>query len=437
MDAKARPCSPWGKTPALAALAASALFATVAAQAQLLPDVFPPAVPGYGTDPGVTVQTRARPEFDSLGARLGDALFHSQVEQSVGYDSNVLGGAPGRGSWLVRTSPSVLVSSEARRDPYGLYVSLDNTRYPGLPNQDQTDWTAGGGATFTVGDDRLTLGAAHLSLHQAPGDLDALPTDRPVAYQVDDLRLGYASTLGRLTLEPSLDAAAWRFGGATIQGVPASQSYRDRDVIQGGLTVRYEMAPGRDLVLALRGAEQLYVATPQGAASLNSHSVAVLAGIDDAIDGLWHYRLLAGYEHRGFDDGLYRPHGAVVAEADAIFTPGGMTTVTTSLTRSIEDAAQEGVAAYTYTGATLTIDYEWRRDLLLQASAGIQHAGLLGGGGQTALRAGIGATWLVNRRVRVTGSYDFTDTRGTGGPASGFAQSFTRALSLLTLRLAL
>ena len=432
-----RPCSALlGKSPGLAALAASTIFATVAAQAQLLPDVFPPAVLGYGTDPGVTVRTRARPEFDSLGTRIGGALVHAQIEQSVGFDSNVTGGAPGRGGWLFRTSPSVLVSSTARRDPYGLYVSLDNTRYPGLPGQDQTDWTAGGGATIAVGEDRLTLGAAHLSLHQAPGDLDALPTDQPVAYQVDDARLGYAHALGRLTLEPSLDIAAWRFGGATIQGVPASQSYRNRDVIQGGLTMRYELAPQRDLVLALRGTDQLYVATPPGAVSPDSRSVAVLAGIE-TIDGLWRYRLLAGYERRGFEAGSYRPHGAVVAEADAIFTPGGMTTVTASLVRNIEDAAQEGVAGYTYTGGTLTVDYEWRRDVLLQASAGAQRADLLGGGAQTVLRAGIGATWLVNRRVRVTGTYGFGDTRATGGGASGLSGSFTRSLGLLTVRLGL
>ncbi len=445
MDAKTRPCfsparSGWpGKTPSLAAaLAIPALFAAVAARAQLLPDVFPPAVPGYGTDPGVTVQTRARPEFDSLGTRISGTVVRPQVEQSFGFDSNVLGGSPGRGSWLIRTEPSVLVASTARRDPYGLYLSLDDTRYPGSPAQNRTDWTAAGGATFTVGEGHLTLGAAHLSLNQAPGDLDALPTDRPVAYRVDDFRLGYTSSFGRLTLEPNLDVAAWRFGSATIQGVPAAQSYRNRDVAQAGLTLRYEMAPRRDLVLALRGAEQLHVATPEGAASPDSRSVSVLAGIDHAIDGLWHYRLLAGYERRGFPDALNRAHGAAVAEADAIFTPGGMTTVSASLVRSIEDAAQEGIAGFAYTSAKLTVDYEWRRDLLLQASTGAQRADLLGGGGsQTALRAGIGATWLVNRRVRLTGTYEFADTRGTGDRTSGLAGTFVRSLGLLTVRLAL
>lgn len=446
MDAKRRPCaSPArraaGKIPHSAGLAVAALLAAIPAapaRAQLLPEAFPPTLPGYGTDPGVTVQTRARPAFDSLGTRIGGALIHARIEQSAGFDSDVLGAGAGRGSWLIRTAPSILIDSTARRDPYGLYLSLDDTRYPSLPAQGRTDWTAVGGTTLALGDGSLTLGAAHLALHQSPGDLDALPTDQPIAYQVNDLRAGYALSLGRLTLEPSLDFAAWRFGDATILGVPTRQTYRDRDVVQGGLTFRYEVAPRRSLVLALRGAGQLYVATPATAASLNSDSLAVLVGIDDATDGLWHYRLLGGYERRDFADAAYRTHGAAVAEADAIFTPDGMTTLTATLARRIEDAAQEGVAGFVYTSAKLTTDYEWRRNVLLQASVGVQRADLLGGGGrQTALQGGIGATWLLNRRVRLVGSYDVADVHGSGTRAAGLAGDFVRSLALLTLRLGL
>ncbi|MEO9191700.1 MAG: outer membrane beta-barrel protein [Acetobacteraceae bacterium] len=408
------------------------------ARAQLLPDVFPPAVPGYGTDPGVAVQTRARPAFDSLGTRLGGVIVRPQIEESLGLDSNVLGQPSGKGSWLVRTSPSILVESTNPRDPAGLYVRLDDTRYPNLAGQNQTNWTVGGGTTLAVGQDHLTLGAAHLSLHQAQGDLDALPTDQPIAYQVNELRAAYATSLERFAIEPSFDVASWRFGAASILGAPASQTYRDRNVAQEGITFRYDVAPRRSIVLAVRGAEQAYIAMTQGAAAPDSTSLSMLAGIDDATDGLWHYRLLAGYEHRAFASPVYHAHGAVVAEADAIFTPGGMTTVTATLARGMEDAAQEGVAGFVYTGAKLTIDYEWRRDVLLQASTGVQRADLLGGGGdQTAVRFGVGATWLVNRRVRVIATYDAADTRGTGAPTTGLAGSFTRSIGLLTVRLAL
>ncbi len=115
-----------------------------------------------------------------------------------------------------------------------------------------------------------------------------------------------------------------------------------------------------------------------------------------------------------------------------------MTTVTATLSRSFEDAAQEGVAGFVYSSAKLTIDYEWRRDVLLQASAGAQRADLLGGGGrQTALRGGLGATWLVNRRVRLIATYDVLGSNGTGAQASGLGGNFTRSIGLLTVRLGL
>jgi hypothetical protein len=432
MDAKTRP----GRLAGIALLAAMTCMPPPRADAQIFADVFPPAVPGYGTDPGVTVQTRARPAFDSLGIRVGGVLIHPQIEQSVGFDTNVLGSAAARGSWLLRTAPSVLIASTDRRNPYGLYFSLDDTRYPGLSAQGQTDWTGGGGATFAIGADYLTVAAAHLSLHQARDELDALPTDQPIAYQVNDVRAGYATSFGRLSVQPDVDVASWRFGSASILGAPVAQDYRNRNVVQGGLTVRYEAAPRRNFVLALRGTDQLYTATPPGAASPESRSLALLAGIDDAGDGLWHYRLLAGYEHREFASALFHAHGAVVAEADAIFTPGGMTTVTATLSRSIEDAAQEGVAGFVLTSAKLTVDYEWRRDLLLQASAAAQRADLLDGGSQTALRGGIGATWLVNRHMRLTGTYDLADIRSAGGHA-GLTGNFVRSIGLLTVRLGL
>ena len=66
-----------------------------------------------------------------------------------------------------------------------------------------------------------------------------------------------------------------------------------------------------------------------------------------------------------------------------------MTTVTATLTRSMEDAAQETVAGYTYTSARLVVDHEYLRNVLLQASVGVQRADFLQGGGhQTGFSAG-------------------------------------------------
>ena len=113
-----------------------------------------------------------------------------------------------------------------------------------------------------------------------------------------------------------------------------------------------------------------------------------------------------------------------------------MTTITAALTRSMEDAAQETVAGYTYTSARLVMDHEYLSNVLLQASVGVQRADFLQGGGhQTGFSAGAGATWLINRHLRLSATYDFTDQRGNNSLAPLTTGNYTRSVGLLTLRL--
>lgn len=112
-----------------------------------------------------------------------------------------------------------------------------------------------------------------------------------------------------------------------------------------------------------------------------------------------------------------------------------MTTVTGLLTRSIEDAAQEGVSGYTYTNGTVAVDHEYMRNILLHGSVGLQHADFLQGGGQAnSLSLGAGATWLINRNLRLSATYDFTDQRGTNTSTLQTTGNYTRSIGLLTLR---
>ena len=113
-----------------------------------------------------------------------------------------------------------------------------------------------------------------------------------------------------------------------------------------------------------------------------------------------------------------------------------MTTVTATLTRSIEDAAQEGIAGYTYTRARVVLDHEYMRNVLLQASASVQRADFLQGGGhQSGFSLGGGATWLINRHLRLSATYDFTDQQGNTSPTLLTTGSYTRSICLLTLRI--
>ena len=422
----------------VAVLALGCGVAGGSAAADWLDTLFPPGVPGYGAEPGVTVLSRLRPETQPEGVPAGAFILYPSWEQSLGYDSNVLGGAAPIGSWVIGTRPAALLSSGWSRDALGLYVAADDRQDLDAPAQSRTNWTASLGGSLDIGQDRLTLAAAHIDSHEDRTQLDALPTDRPVPFQVDDLRASFAWISGRWTVTPSLEASSWRYSATSILGVPASQSYRDRTVLLGGATVSYELAPQRTLVFVTRAIGQDYPYPSPGSSTLNSTGTQALGGFDYDDDAVWRYRLLLGAEHRDFAAAAYPARSAVIAEAEVAWTPSGLTTVIATLTRSMEDAAQEGVAGFINTTGKLTLDHELRRDLLLHASAVLQHADFLQGGSQqTSAVVSAGATWLVNRRVQLSATYDFTEQRGSGTTSPQFSGNYTRGVALLTLRLGL
>ncbi len=420
-------------------LGAGVLVCTLAyggLRAELLSEYFPNGVPGYDTAPGVTVASRKRPSFDPLGVRTGSFVLRPQVEEGVGYDSNVFGsGNHAPGSWLVGTHPSLLIGSDWSRNSIGAYVGASDLRYLDQPRQSYTDWTASLGGTLSVGQDQLTVAASHLQLHQPRTDLDALPSDTPVAYRVNDVRASYLMPWGRFSVTPSLAFTTYNYAATTIFGIPTSQAYRDRNVLQGAVTTRYQLSPQHDLLMVGRLLGVNYTAPQPGQPTRNSTGAEFLLGMANETDAVWQYRVLVGWETRSFAASQYSTHQAPIAEASVTWNPSGVTTLTAMLTRGIEDAAQEGIVGYTYTSGRLVVDHEVRRNLLLQASARLQYADYLqGGGNASGFSLGAGASWLVNRHMRVSATYDFTDQRGTSSPTLQTTGNYLRSVGLITLR---
>jgi hypothetical protein len=220
-------------------------------------------------------------------------------------------------------------------------------------------------------------------------------------------------------------------------GMPASQAYRDRVVVQGGVTVRYELAPLRDLLFVTRTIEQDYTRTPPGQTTPNSNSYQMLVGLDYDDDSVWRWRLLVGAEARTFASKSYRPQNTLIAEVGVGWSPSGMTTVNTTLSRETGDAAQEGVSGFTYSVARMTIDHEYLRDLLFRASFGLQKADFFQGGHQIGTTAGVGVTWVLNRSARLSFTYDQTDLHGSNIPSETPVAGYSRGVGLMTMRLGL
>jgi hypothetical protein len=424
---------------------AGALLPVGECRAQYLQTYFPTTVPGYDQELGVTVLSRQRPLYEQPGIRAGGFLTKLGLDEGLGYNSNVLGTQSGSGSWVLQTAPSLSANSEWSRNSLGINLTVDNFQYWNTPLQSHTDATASIGGGYTIGRHDLTLAYSHLSLHQSPGDFGSVPSDSFVHYQVDDVRSDYTFDYGRFSFTPNVDARVYYFNTATIQGVRTSQTYRNRDVLSGGVTTRYALSDLRSLVLVLQGANSHFLQPAAGQPIYDSTSVMALGGLDYQASGVWRYQLLAGWEVREFQSPQFKTHSAPIVEGSAIWTPSGQTTVTGLLSRTIEDTVAEGTAGYVYTNAQLTVDHEYLRNVLLQGRAGVQLAQYLQAGTtQTGFALGASVSWLLNRNMRLTADYDFTSRTGASSTALGTPSipamstgSYDRNLMLITLHFGL
>ena len=413
----------------------AAVFAAQPARAQFLDQYFPQGVPGYETGLGVTVQSRARSEYSTPDVRLGDVVMQPSATESVGYNDNVLATSKGKGSVTVDTQAALAAATDWSRN--GLYTSfsVDNQAYPSLPSQNQTNWVASVGGTLDVGRDQLRVAFTHFNLNLSPSAIDTFGLQAPSPYQAEDVRASYRMEFGRISVTPGIDFTSYSFSDGMIAGQSVSQAYLNRYVIQGSVATRYEFAPQRDAVVVVSGYGTDFTQPQAFQPGTNNTGFAVLGGLEYTADGVFRYRALIGFEQRTYTNPVYKGQGAVVGEATVIWTPTGLTTVTGSLSRSIQDSTSSSTVGYTYTSGKVTVDHEYLRNVLLQGYADIQYADYQqGGGNQTIYNAGGSASWLLNRNMRLVGSYDFT-VGNVGAGASG--NNYRRNIYLLQVKLAL
>ena len=406
-----------GKCGGIAAVVATVLgLSTDMARAQILDRFISPDISGLADEAGVTVISRRRPDYESTGIRAGNFVIRPQITERVGYESNVLGTSSASGSALIQSSAGVDVTSTLSRVNVNAALSVDDFRYPDQNAVSHTNWAARIGASYDIGRDTITAGYDHLNLNQTPQDLNTpQQLSRSLSFRVDTVRVAYRANFARTYVTPAFAFSNYDFSSGTIGGTIYNQSYRNRVLFTPSVTAGYQFADRRSVIVIVRNAIANFSSRPAGLPKRDYNDFAILGGVDYDVTGLLRIRALGGYEIRTFSAGIYDTIQAPIAELSAIWNPTGLTTLTGTVSRRIQDAADETTAGYTETSGTFTIDHELLRNVLLQGNAGVFYNKYKGGGSQTLYTVGTGASYLLNRNVSVSASYDYTGRTSGGG----------------------
>lgn len=406
-------------------------------------------IPGQANEPGVTVASRRRPDYDYLGVHLGSYTLQPEISESAGFDDNVTGTRRARGSAFIENQANIFVTSDVSRYNVTARLTLDDTRYIEQPRQSTTNWTGLLAGAYEIGRDTATLAYSHANLNQTPRDLNVPLLDQAIAYRIDTVRLGYRAVFNRLSLRPELVVSNYSFDNGTVAGQPYVQTYRNRVVAAPGVVAAYELAPRRNLVVVVNDLIASYTNRLAGLVNRDFNDISVLGGIDYDTGGLFRFRLLAGYETRTFNSAAIKTIQAPIAEASVIYTPTGLTTLTGTVARRIQDSADETTVGFTETSAKLVVDHEYLRNVLLTGRAQVTLDEYNGGGNQMLYSVGAGATWLLNRNMRLAATYDFTSLQSSSSLQTGsgsaarlpnglaFSSGFNENRLLLQLRVGL
>jgi hypothetical protein len=371
-------------------------------------------------------------DYTAPGVRLGDFVLHPQLQEGLGYNSNVLGQSGSRGSPTIETSATVQGQSNWSRDSLGIDLNVDNVLTPRVSVLNYTNYTASVAGSLDIGRDKLSGAYTYLDVNLLPNEIGGLGLNQVLPVVTNDVRASYAAQFASVAIIPNIDIDTYRYSNAVVGNAVQSYAYLNRNVFAPGVTARYELAPQRDLVFVLRGTSAQYLTAQAGQPIRNYTDLQALAGLDFSADGVIRYRALLGYETRSYQSSQIPNVSSPIVEAAAIWTPTQLTTVNGVVTHRIEDAIETDIYNYTYTEFRVTVDHQLYRNILLEAYGDVQRANYAQQGGiQTTYGGGASAAWLLNRNVRLRASIDLTDARA---PAPG---DYTRNVFLLQLQFGL
>jgi hypothetical protein len=430
--------SRWAGASGLALLA---MTVSGGARAQLVDQFLLPYVSAGVAGLQPSVLGRQQEDYEQSGVRVGSFMIRSLLQESGGYETNVLATPSPRGSPFVETNAALEAASDVSRATVRAQLSMDDTRYLELPRQSSTDWSARLRGSYDVGRDVISAQVSHTQLAEAAGDLDVPQgLDEAIPYRIEDGQIAYRANFARISLTPAFDVSAYRYDNGMANGVFYPQEYRDRTLLTPSITVAYEASPGRSVVVVARNARGLYTRAQAGVARQDYEDAALLAGLDYEVSSAIRLHVLAGYQIRSFDSSAYQTIQSPVAEASAVWTPTRLTTVTADVTRRIADSADDTVGGLTETAGRLRVEHEYLRRVLLLGTASIVYDSYRDSQDQTLYRAGLGSTYLLNRQVGLTLSYDFVARESRSGALVGtvpIGGSYTDHRFILQVRLTL
>jgi hypothetical protein len=357
------------------------------------------------------VSDRARPEYDPVELRLGPVSLRPTLDASVSATDNVFARSDDRkGDVITAITPAVRVRyGNPLYEVQGTAVA-DIVRYVDNPGENSNDVRAEVAGRYGVGTPLLLsarvvaerAGENRRNIESFVGSRERIQRTNLIA------EVGAARSIGRVS--GSLSGRARRVTYGTAAGPGGAEidySFRDFSLYQVALGGAYDIN-GRDQITArfgfnrrkydLRPGDRGF--DPLTGVDRSSQGSRAELGLRRQISTLLYVDVSAGYLRQNFEDPRLRNVSGVAFSARLLWNVTPLTSISASAARSIDETSSPTVAGILRSEASVRIDHELLRNLVLSGGgrlASIKPSGL--GADSTENELTAGARYLLNRRL--------------------------------------
>lgn len=389
------------------------------------------------TPQDVGVMDRPRPEYDAKGIPLGGFRLFPSLTASFNYDDNVFRLPDATSDIYFEERPQVRLESEWGRHFLEFYGGADNQNYLDQKRLNLTDWTIGTdgrydvarGATVTA---LTSYGEFHESL-ESPNTIGAQAA--PNRYFQTHARFdgSYQPNRLGLALGGSLDRYDWQ-STPLIGGGLLDNSDRNETEYETYARVFYSFSPGYSgFIRALYNQRDFDLFFDRDGLHRSSNGFQVDGGADVQLTHLLDGEVYIGYLTQRYAKNVPLPLPDVSgldfgAGVNWFATP--LITVHLKGARTLEDTTIYGAAASDDKQIALSADYEFRRNIIVQAALSYTDSIFSGTKREDQYpTAGLALRYLMNRYTQMTLGYrysrrtsdlrtiDFTDNQLSAGVA--------------------
>jgi len=386
---------------------------------------------------GETVGTRARPELEPLGVRLGSFLIYPSLGAQATWNDNVFAvrsSSEAKSDFVTDITPGVAVESNWANHALNFRTGADFGRYSDYTRLNYNDYfVEADGRVDITRDSALFVGGGYAREHEEPGAPDT-PTDvkRPTEYDIFNGFLRHVQSLGQFRGVGEATVVRLDYDKASLfTGDEASTAARDRTVYAGGYQLGYEFLPQYEVFVRAQGNRRDYDDRQEvGGERIerSSDGFNAVTGVALDLGGVFFGDVYAGYMAQYFGSDFNDVNG---------FTAGGtltwnvttLTTLNARASRTIEDTTQAGSPAIMRTSGGLSADHELLRNLILTAAATITNDDYVDSNRNDYYYVGgVGARYLMNRYVYGSLGYQLIrrTTDGSDSDANSFWQNLVR-----------